>query len=611
MIKEIHIKNFKSISDLIIKTDNKFNIIIGENNIGKTSIFEAVHLWKICYEANVQKRDKNRFYANPRNINFADNEFLRVFEDKDLFNSTLFDKNKDISITIHLNYNGNDYNLGFVITKVKVLDNAYLQVDYVDKGAFTSFSERISNEKSTNLTNVFNICESRPIANIVAKEPYMYKAQIMDKLRRGKGYEVLRNKIIKSNTEVLESHLSNIMGKKYKFSEVDKDNKTYIRLMVNGNNILSQGSGFLQVAEIFSSLEYTSESAVNILLIDEPDSHMHISLQKKLIDELRNIENSQIFIITHNENFINYIPDEEIIYIDQKRKKKGIIEHIKKGYKNLIIKGLSGTIERIDRLRNANTIVLCEGEVDVKFLNKLLERYSVINNLDLPNIYIEQLCGIDTLSDKLLSYSRAYNELTPDDVKWIVLRDSDCLPLSLQSTSAKKCKKYITVDDKKIIFQNGYGVESTFIAESSKLRNLLIRYYCIHEDINNDLDLKIQQLKEEFADEVEKMSSPQYKELKRHFDRQKTKMAEYSNITFEQFLEPIYQKADKVQYILTKKITDMFLVELHKFIVGRIHTTKDSLNHSSIIDYYLENLDSMDIFYDFHVQIIKQILGEH
>ena len=45
--------------------------------------------------------------------------------------------------------------------------------------------------------------------------------------------------------------------------------------------------------------------------------------------------------------------------------------------------------------------------------------------------------------------------------------------------------------------------------------------------------------------------------MPRHFDRQKTKRAEYSNITFEQFLEPIYQKADKVQYILTKKITDM------------------------------------------------------
>ncbi len=610
MINEIHIKNFKSIIDLTIKTDSKFNIVIGENNIGKTSIFEAVHLWKICYEANVQKRDRNRFYANPRNINFADNEFLRVFEDKDLFNTTLFSENKDINITICMNYNGKNYNLGFIITKVIVLDNAYLQVDYIDRSEFTAFSEAVSSEKNINLTNVFNICESRPIANIVAKEPYMYKAQIVDKLRRGKGYEVLRNKIIKSNTEALETHIKNIMGSEYKFSEVDKDNKTYIRLMVNGNNILSQGSGFLQIAEIFSSLEYTSESALNVLLIDEPDSHIHISLQKKLIDELRSIENSQIFIITHNENFINYIPDEEIIYIDQRRKDSGMIEHIKKGYKNLVIKGLSGTIERIDELRNANTIVLCEGETDVTFLNKLLERYTDLKGIELPNIYIEQIFGIDTLCDKLLSYSRAYNDLTQDDVRWVILRDSDCLPLNLHNRSAKKCKDYITAHNKEIIFQDGYGIESTFFTDTNKLRNLLVKYYNIQEEIIDDIDSKIEQLKVEYSNDVERISSSLYTELKKHFERQKGKRGDYSNISFEDFLKPIYQKPDKVQYMLTKPITDMFLNDLHDFIIGRINTSKEKLNHSTIISAYLDGLDTLDDIYNCHIEIIEKIIGE-
>lgn len=48
MIKKITIKNFKSIENLEIVCNENFNVIIGENNIGKTTIFEAIHLWKIC-----------------------------------------------------------------------------------------------------------------------------------------------------------------------------------------------------------------------------------------------------------------------------------------------------------------------------------------------------------------------------------------------------------------------------------------------------------------------------------------------------------------------------------------------------------------------------------
>ena len=59
-----------------------------------------------------------------------------------------------------------------------------------------------------NLANFFGINESRPIPNIVAKEPYMYKAQVLDKIAKGKGYEVLRNKVISHISEV-ETHIKN------------------------------------------------------------------------------------------------------------------------------------------------------------------------------------------------------------------------------------------------------------------------------------------------------------------------------------------------------------------------------------------------------------------
>ncbi len=49
MIEKIYIQNIKSIGKLEMRCNIDFNVIIGENNIGKTSIFKAIHLWKTCF----------------------------------------------------------------------------------------------------------------------------------------------------------------------------------------------------------------------------------------------------------------------------------------------------------------------------------------------------------------------------------------------------------------------------------------------------------------------------------------------------------------------------------------------------------------------------------
>lgn len=605
MLKKIRIKNFKSIKDITIECNESFNVIIGENNIGKTSIFEAIHLWKICYDASIQKSNKNLFYATSKNILFSDNEYLRIFEDKDLVNNELFRNCKDIEIELLISYNDIEYSLGFEITKVLGLDNAYLQTSYINKVHFNNFSDAVKNSEF-NLTNILIICESRPIANIVAKEPYMYRSQILDKISRGKGYEVLRNKIIRSSDrkEMIENHIANVMGTDCNFQEIDKEHKTYIHLLANGINILSQGSGFLQIAEIFSSLEYI-HAGMYILLIDEPDSHLHMALQKSLINELREMENSQTFVITHNDKFISYIPYEEILFINTKAKDAGLITHIEQGYKYLILENLIGDIDKVDKLRTAKKIVLCEGQTDVEFLDKLLEFYKSTNNVELPSIYVEKIDGIDTLNHKLLSYSRAYNEIVSLDAKWIIIRDSDCLPITKQTNSANKSKSYITASDKEIIFQKGYGIESTFIREIDKLSKLIIKYYDLDSSLSDNITAIIQSLRSDYANRVRDCLDPIHEKLRSHFERQFEKREEYKKLTFNDMLKEIDET--NIEYIMTKPILNRFLEELHLKIDQEYSVQADALNNDTIITFYLESL-SNDTMYQCHQDIINELV---
>lgn len=551
-----------------------------------------------------KKGIKSFFIPIPKNINFSDNEYLRIYEDRDLINKDLYVRNKDITISLVFDFNNCSYNLGFVIKKVIGLDNAYLQVEYVNKDSFADFSASL-NRTEYNLSTVLVICESRPIANIVAKEPYMFKSQISDKISRGKGYEVLRNKILKSQDEVAQ-HISNVMGYECKFNEIDKDNKTYIRLMVNGTNILSQGSGFLQIAEIFSSLEYV-DAGMFILLIDEPDSHLHMTLQKNLINELRDIPNSQTFIITHNESFINYIPDEEILFIDIKRKTSGRIQHIQNGYKNLILKGLTGTIERIDELRIAEKIVLCEGETDVNFLNQLLEKYAEFENIDLPSMFIDQIYGIDTLDDKLLSYSRAYRDFVPETSKWIILRDSDCLPISKQAESKRKNKQYITAEHKEILFQKGYGIESTFVAEKENLTNLLIRYYELDGSDFETILSVVNETIEEYATNIRIITHELHIELESHFKRQKSRRVEYKDLEFRNMLCEIDKT--NIEYIMTKNILNKFLISTHQKIETIFSDIQaDALDNNTLITFYFGSMRSVNDIYEYHKELIFKLI---
>ncbi|WP_102050147.1 ATP-dependent nuclease [Pygmaiobacter massiliensis] len=606
MLDKIRIKNFKSIKEIVIDCNDRFNVIIGQNNIGKTSVFEAIHLWKICYDACIQKSDKKSFYATSKNILFSDNEYLRVFEDKDLVNNDLYKDCKDIEIELIIKYNGNTCALGFQITKVLTLDNAYLQTSYINRDEFNRFSN-IVKLSEFNLTNILIICESRPIANIVAKEPYMYKSQVIDKISRGKGYEVLRNKIVKSTQvkELIEMHITNVLGSSYSFSEIDKDNKTYIRLLVNGTNILSQGSGFLQIAEIFSSLEYT-QAGIYILLIDEPDSHLHMSLQKELIKELRSIDNSQTFVITHNDKFISYIPEQEILFINAAKKESGIISPIEQGYKYLILENLIGDVDKVDRLRVANKIVLCEGQTDVAFFNQLLEKYKEINDVQLPSIFIEKLDGIDALNDKLVSYSRAYNEIVQEDAEWIVIRDSDCLPISKQKKSSKKSKTYITATNKQIVFQAGYGIESTFIHEVDKLTDLILAYYELDNAKYEIVKAIIQELKNEYATKVRDCLDTVHIELERHFNRQFKVRDEYKHLSLHDMLAEI--NSDNIEYIMTKPILNMFLSSLHDRIIANYEVQTDKLDNDTIIAFYLSRVSTENI-YDCHQDILNTLIN--
>ena len=88
-ISKLKVKNFKCFQDVEFEFNSNFNLIIGENNSGKSTIFEALRLWQLAFNKFLKDRTNNKqsSFRNTQYYTFTLDEitFLRVADFKKLF----------------------------------------------------------------------------------------------------------------------------------------------------------------------------------------------------------------------------------------------------------------------------------------------------------------------------------------------------------------------------------------------------------------------------------------------------------------------------------------------------------------------------------------------
>ena len=615
MLSKIQITNFKNIDNLTIFPSSSFNVLTGENNIGKTTIFEAIHLWKMCYDQNI-KKDKKGFLSKARNLKFEDMECIRVYHDDDLFPIIHQRSKPPLQISITISFNEIEYNLGFRITKVSNISDAYLQVSYIDKNQFDLFSKMVRTVPNKTVASFIAISESKPIPSIIAREPYMYKGQVLDKIAKGKNNEVLRNKII-ANIKNVESHVNNIMKSSYTFTEYDKDKKTYITIKVDNKDIFSYGSGFLQLTEIFASMEFL-DPEINILLIDEPDAHLHLKLQRNLIDEFRSMRNCQMFIITHNERFLDEVKEDEILFVNKEIKAKGELKTLPIGAKSIALENLKGCIEYADELKSAKKVIFCEGHSDYEFFNENSAGYLKLTEKSRHGIVYLELDGIDDLITKIEIYIKAIKNLVPSECKFMTIIDTDCIPISRRD----KWKQLICQNEKlgkyklDLLFQDGYGIESTIFSEPEKLAKLLASYYKLPNSSISDIIRIIENTNKNFCTEIRNISTDSNAKME---DLMKEQIKWRSNVNggnIRKFLDNISLRdmlseitEDNIRFILYKDMIKRYLNDVHNQITEINNVLNNVPDVSDLFKLYQASLTDLNNFFTCHRIMYEKIYG--
>lgn len=398
-IEKIVLENFKTYKKLEFTPNQSFNMIVGENNIGKTTIFDALLLFKLAYN-ELLNSNANSFLKKINNnyqiIQFNKLSIFRILSTKDFLN----DRNQhSFSITLDLKNENNLFTLKIEFD-VPNNEDTYVRIQNKEKyGEFIRFKD-YCNGNSISLKKVFSVNFTKPVANILKDEPFLNFAQIQKKTYFGNTYETLRNKILLTSKddkfEYLEEKLKNITGITYKIrlKNKNRDDDEFIRITIEKDNegdidLSLVGSGILHLLEIFSSLyvKERNEKYLNLIFIDEPDSHMHFKLQAKLIDELKKDSHRQIFLTTHNDKLIEKTLEGELFYITHYIKDEGFLKYTSFDNYKIITDELS---ELLNILPEEKYLLLTEGKTDKKIIetawNKLYPSEKIPFEIASPGI---------------------------------------------------------------------------------------------------------------------------------------------------------------------------------------------------------------------------------
>lgn len=167
---------------------------------------------------------------------------------------------------------------------------------------------------------------------------------------------------------------------------MNKDKKLFLKIDIKNNNLglkqLSEGEKRLILIKCILNVLANKNS---LILLDEPDSHLHIVKKKELKTYLQDSDYCSI-LTSHSPSLLNSFPDESTFILNDKG--NGI--KVTNATKFSNIKNMSGNefslMDGVIAVSSKNDIILVEGKYDEKYLTRALryfksidEKYKVLN----------------------------------------------------------------------------------------------------------------------------------------------------------------------------------------------------------------------------------------
>ncbi|SFH33163.1 ATP-dependent endonuclease [Pseudomonas sp. NFACC45] len=303
---DIRIKKFKKIDDVAV-TLASLNIFIGANNSGKSSFIQGIQFAiSGCQTLSLKggvwgKGIKTLSLDSSEYLYTPTNNIEYLYHGKRLTGS----RTKQARSWIE-----------FILSDGKT---STLKISKGKNGGFTtSLSGRDLGEKLSDIEKPY--CVYVPgIAGVPTQEKYEVAITVKKSATRGDSNNYLRNILYSISKEAerwssFKGSVNCIYPNIDVLAKFDEHKSEFIHVFVFDGNLElpldSVGTGLLQVIQIFAYIEYFNP---RVILLDEPDSHIHPTKQKLLAKELSRRANDnpdlRVVFSTHSRYILDALED--------------------------------------------------------------------------------------------------------------------------------------------------------------------------------------------------------------------------------------------------------------------------------------------------------------
>lgn len=408
MIKRVELNKFKRFNSKTIDLQDGMTLVVGGNNSGKSTILHALAVWEFCKTVLIYEKSPRAifhdFSGDGYGISIDDFTPINIPSFRYLWTNLKITSN--YSLTIDCFWDDvagveKHLKIGLALNQerlfIKNLESTIQEGDYIPCVAYLPTFAGIGSKEEWHSAALRNRYVGQGLAGAVLRNQIMEFYLANDQYRRE--HKNARGRLSDADLRHLREHDPYELLQQVIFSifkgilypkEFNPDFHTHVRVnfrkgeIVNKRfkpyahyserDIMVEGSGFLQWLSVYT---FALSPNVDTLLLDEPDAHLHCSLQGELFCHLEAIAtkmNKQVLVATHSSEVIKSFDFKRILFID------GSSVHYL-GAEDIKVRLLSGLgteyFPKLSQIETAKRLLFVENQSDADFLKEFCNKYAV------------------------------------------------------------------------------------------------------------------------------------------------------------------------------------------------------------------------------------------
>lgn len=380
MITKVTLRNFKSIKDQSYEF-SYFDLLVGRNNSGKSTVLQALAIWQFCIDSFSRTKRSGSTGMQVILPNFTAlpvPEFNLLWTERTerRYPETNGKKRLEfLFIEIEVTWiTAERENLTF---SVQLRYNSPQTIYAIPVGGWGRFRELAGDVKKSKPSLLPTIVYVPPFSGLEDVEEWRDDGPMRQQVGKAQPGRVLRNLLLRV-WEKYSDDWSEIQEIVYRWFSVELQPPKYehgvdtkitceYKQGERTYDIISGGSGFHQTLTLLAFLFGYRPTTI---LLDEPDAHLHVNLQREILDYFKYFNtkaierNTQFLIATHAEEFIRGVSVSQIYSFLHQNKTPYRVQSTPE-----IITAMADVANlEITQLRDSPIMLYVEGDSDERLL---------------------------------------------------------------------------------------------------------------------------------------------------------------------------------------------------------------------------------------------------